>query len=84
MGHNIYLNDLLFLDIESDLCNFADDKTLQVCRLSLNSVVDKLETSAKSVINWVQYNYMKLNESKCKLLMIENKEEVIIASVGRR
>ena len=79
---NIYLNDLLFLDIESDLCNFADDNTLHVCDLSLNTVVDKLETSAKSVINWFEYNYMKLNESKCKLLISGNKEEVIIASVG--
>ena len=78
---NIYLNDLLFLDIESDLCNFADGNTLHVCGLSLHSVVDKLETSAKSVINWLGYNYMKLNESKCKLLISGNKEEVIIASV---
>ena len=44
------------------------------------TVVDNLETSAKSV--WLEYNYMKLNESKCKLLISGNKEEVIIASVG--
>ena len=79
---NIYLNDLFFIDIESDLCNFADDNTLHVCDLSLNVLVDKLETSAKSVIKWFEYNYMKLNESKCKLLISGNKEEVIIASVG--
>ena len=27
---NIYLNDLFFLDIESELCNYADDNTLPV------------------------------------------------------
>ena len=79
---NIYLNDLLFLDIDSGLCNFADDNILLVCGLSLHSVIDKLETSAKSVINWLEYNYRKLNESKCKLLISGNKEDVIIASVG--
>ena len=73
---NIYLNDLLFLDIDSDLCNFADDNTLHVCGLRLHSVVDKLEISAKSGINRLEYNDM----SKRKLS--ENKEEVIIASVG--
>ena len=34
---NIYINDLLFLDIKSDLCNFADDNTLHVSDLSLNT-----------------------------------------------
>ena len=46
------------------------------------SVVDKSETSTKSVINWLEYNYMNLIESKCKLLISGNKEEIIIASVG--
>ena len=79
---NIYINDLLLLDIKSDLCNFADDNTLHVSDLSLSTVVDKLESSAKSVINWFEYNYMKLNQSKCKILISGNKEEVIIATVG--
>ena len=50
--------------------------------LSLDALVHKLEASAKSVIKWFDYNYMKLNESKCKLLISGNKEEVIIATVG--
>ena len=79
---NIYLNDLFFLDIESELCNYADDNTLYQCELSLNVLVEKLEKSAKSVIQWFGYNYMKLNESKCKLLISGNKKEIIIASVG--
>ena len=62
---------------------FADDNTLHVSDLSLNTVVDKLESSAKSVINWFEYNYMKLNQSKCKILISGKKEEeVIIATVG--
>ena len=79
---NIYLNDLFSLDIESELCNYADDNTLYRCELGLNVLVEKLEMSAKSVIQWFGYNYMKLNESKCKLLISGNKEEIIIASVG--
>ena len=79
---NIYLNDLCFLDIKSDLCNFADDNTLYACDVSLNVLVEKLETSAKSVIEWFENNYMKLNESRCKILVCGDKEEVIIASIG--
>ena len=80
---NIYLNDLFFINI--DICKFADDNTLHLCDLSLDALdalVHKLEVSAKSVIKWFDYNYMKLNESKCKLLISGNKEEFIIATVG--
>ena len=79
---NVYLNDLFYLDIDSNLCNYADDNTLYQCDASLSELISKLETSARSVIQWFGYNYMKLNESKCKLLVTGNKEEVIIASVG--
>ena len=50
--------------------------------MSLNALAEKLETSAKSVIQWLENNYMKLNESKCKILINGKKEEAIIASVG--
>ena len=50
---NIYLNDLFFINIESDLCNFADDNTLHLCDLSLDALIHKLEASAKSVIKWL-------------------------------
>ena len=70
---NIYLIDLFFINIESDLCNFADDNTLHLCDLSRDALVHKLEASSKSVIKWFDYNYMKLNESKCKLLISGNK-----------
>ena len=72
---DIYLNDLCSLDIKSDLCNFADDNTLCACDMSLN---EQLETSAKSVIQWLENNYIKLNESECKILISGKKEKVII------
>ena len=39
---NIYLNDLCFLDLKSDVCNFADDNILYACDVSLNVLVEKL------------------------------------------
>ena len=80
---NLYLNYLFFIELKSDLCNFANDNTLYACGMSLDALVAKLETSAEAVIKWFEDNCMKLNESKCKLLISGNKEEVIIASVGQ-
>ena len=34
------------------------------------------------VIDWFNYHYMKLNDSKCNLLVCGNKEEVIMAEIG--
>ena len=53
---------------------FADDNTLYACDMSLNVLVEKLGTSAKSVIQWLENNYMKLNESKCKILISGKKK----------
>ena len=80
---NIYLNDLFYLELTSDLCNFADDNTLYACNQSLKSLVNTLESSAEAVITWCSENCLILNESKCKLLISGNKEEVIISSVGK-
>ena len=80
---NIYLNDLFFIELKSDLCNFADDNTIYACDTSLDALASKLESSAEAVMKWFDYNCMKLNESKCKLLISGNKEEVMIASVRK-
>ena len=80
---NIYLNDLFYIPLNTNLCNFADDNTLYACDISLNDLVEKLESSALLVIDWFRNNYMKLNESKSHLLICGNKAEVIIAKVGK-
>ena len=60
----------------------ADDNTLYTCNISLSDLLGKLESAAELVIDWFRYNYMKLNESKCQLLVCGNKEEVIIAKIN--
>ena len=73
---------IFLVDIETELCNYADDNTLYTCDMSLSALVNRLENSAKSVTQWFECNYLKLNVNKCKLIISGNKEEVIIASVG--
>ena len=79
---NIYVNDLFYIPFEANLCNFADDNTIYACDISLNNLVEKLESSAALVIDWFRNNYMKLNDSKSHLLVCGNKIEVILAKVG--
>ena len=70
---NVYLNDLLFLTLDTDVCNFADNNTLYACDISFKNLIEKLESSASAVINWFENNYMKLNNSKCICMYVVEK-----------
>ena len=74
---NIFINDFFYLfEGETDVCNYADDNTLHTCDITLDSLMKKIEASGIA-IRWFEYNGMKLNPSKCKLLVSGNKYEVM-------
>ena len=66
---NIYINDLFWNNVYTDVCNFADDTTFYACDLSLESVLQRLEHDSLIAIEWFDNNYMKLNSDKCHLLI---------------
>ena len=79
---NIYINDLLFVLKETEVCNFADDTTPYACYESLHSVATRLEQDPLEAIIWFQNNYMKLKTEKCHLLISGNKLEHIWTKIG--
>ena len=79
---NIYINDLFFIIEQTDICNYADDNTLNACDMSLYELVRRLERDSLLAIEWFQNNYMKLNEDKCHLLISGFKHEIIWANIG--
>ena len=79
---NIYLNDLFYQFIETEVCNFADDTTSYACDTNLKNLIERLEIDSLSAILWFENNYMKLNESKCHFLISGNTNEHLLAKVG--
>ena len=79
---NIYINDLFFIIEQTDVCNYADDNTLNTCDMSLENLLERLEHDSSLAIEWFQNNYMKLNENKCHLLVSGFKHEVLWADIG--
>ena len=65
---NIYINDLFYLFINTDVCNLADDTTPYACDTDLSNLLHNLESDALSAIMWFEANYMKLNADKCHFL----------------
>ena len=49
---NIFINDLFFMKLNSEICNFADDNTLYSCGKDLNEVVTNLEIDLSRLFKW--------------------------------
>ena len=79
---NIYINDLLWINSETEVCNYADDTTLYACDQSLESVLLRLEHDCLLAIEWFDNNYMKLNSDKCHLLIAGFKHQNHWLNVG--
>ena len=78
----IYLNDLLYLDQSTEVCNFADGTTFFACNKDLKTLISRLEHDSYLAIEWFQSNYMKLNQDKCHSLVSGYKHENIWARIG--
>ncbi len=69
---NVFINDLLLSETESDICNFADDDTIHVCRPTIEGVVNQLKIDLDIVISWFEFNGMVANPAKFQMIFPGN------------
>ena len=69
---NIDICDLFFWDYKCDIASYADDNTPCTSDISLNLVLEKLESSTHDLFRWFKENHMKANPDKCHLLVTTN------------
>ena len=79
---NIYINDLFWVNENTEVCNYADDTTFHACDHNLHTLIQRLEHDSLLAIEWFEENYMKLNEDKCHLLISGHKYEHVWAKIG--
>ena len=60
----------------TDVCNYADDTTLYTWDNELNKLVKRLENEIVHIVDWFNWNFMKLNGDKCHLLIEGRKSEI--------
>ena len=71
---NIFLCDLfLFLD-DNPVANYADNNTPYCTGLKISDVLIKLESAAKTLLQWFKDNRMKANPGKFHLLINNSKK----------
>ena len=66
---SIFISDIFFDIIESDIVSYADDNTLHNFDFSLNNVISNLDKFTNSLLNWFGENHMKANADKCHLVV---------------
>ena len=81
---NIYLNDLFFLFLNTEVCNIADDTTPYACDADLSVLLQNLESDSASALLWFDANYMKPNQSKCHFLAPSHSPEMLWIQVGEQ
>ena len=69
---NIDICDLFLWDYKCDIASYADDNTPYTSDISLNLVLEKLESSTHDLFRWFKENHMKANPDKCHLLVTTN------------
>ena len=79
---NIYINDLYFSIMDTEVCNFADDTIIFAADCQLDRILERLETHALVLSKWFPENFMKFNEEKCHLLTFGTSQDDIKIKVG--
>ena len=71
---NIFINNLFLIEMESDMCNFADDTTIFACDTSIEEVIIRLESDLHRMLQWFTDNGMKANPSKFQIMFLGQKD----------
>ena len=67
---NIFINDLFLTDLESEMCNFADDTTIHACDTSIEAVTINLKDHLQKPLDWFKNNGMCVNPSKFQIMFL--------------
>ena len=67
---NIFLNDLFYMELNSEICNFADDNTAYSCGTRISEIMTNLENDLSTLLNWFYANGMVANPDKFQLMFL--------------
>ena len=67
---NIDICDLFFVNITSDIANYADDTTPYECDQHCDNLINNMELTVEKIFNWFEFNNLKANASKYHFFLI--------------
>ena len=67
---NIFINDIIKFVEQCDICNFADDNTIDSCGTTADTVLDNLKNDLAILISWFESNYLVANPGKFQMMLL--------------
>ncbi len=67
---NIFINDIFYFLLETEICNFADDNTIYACDVSFDNVCNRLENDLLRINRWFKFNSLVANPKKFQLMFL--------------
>ena len=61
------------MNLDCNICNFADDITLYSCRQSMDIVITDVENTLTSTLTWFDQNEMVANPAKFQMMFLGKK-----------
>ena len=81
---NIFINDLLLMNLSSELCNFADDNTIYSCREDLTEMIVKFEIDLSRLLYWFAELVANPNKVQLMFLRLTTKRRVCLSIEGNK
>ena len=75
---NIGVNDLIYFNHNTEICNFADDNTIYSCGTNLDRIIIDLEEDLSQALEWFESNRLVANPSKFQMMLLGTKRNVEI------
>ena len=70
---NIFINDIFYMNLDCNICNFADDTTLLSCGPSIDIVTTEVENTLTTILTWFDKNRMVANPAKFRMTFLGKK-----------
>ena len=70
---NIFINDIFYMNLDCDICNFADDITLYSCRASIDVVTTEEENTLMTIPTRFDQKGMVANPAKFRMMFLGKK-----------
>ena len=70
---NIFIHDIFYMNLDCNICNFADDKTLFSCRPSIDIVITEVENTLTTILTWFDQDGMVAIPAKFRMMLLGKK-----------
>ena len=67
---NLFINDFIYVIQDSEVCNFADDNTIDAFDDNIETILGMLRKDINNALQWFKYNQMTANPGKFQVIFM--------------